>query len=97
MKPFVLSKDALADLKAIAIQTELRWGKLQRNKYLERFDEIFNLLSESPQIGEAYDSLRLGYRKFPHASHMVFYRQIFTTHIEIIRILHQSMNTPSKI
>ena len=97
MKLFVLSKNAIADLKAIAIHTELRWGKLQRNEYLKRFDEIFNLLSESPQIGEACDSVRLGYRKFPHASHIVFYQQTHSAHIEIIRILHQSMDAPSKV
>lgn len=94
---FVLSKQALSDLKAIAIHTERRWGRQQRNDYLKRYDDVFNLLSSSPQIGETCDAIKLGYRKFPHASHIVFYRQTNVAHIEIIRILHQSMDVASTI
>ncbi|HAS8147395.1 type II toxin-antitoxin system RelE/ParE family toxin, partial [Vibrio vulnificus] len=32
------------------------------------------------------------YRKFPQGSHVIFYRQIGSQNIEIIRILHKSMD-----
>ncbi|HAS6074035.1 type II toxin-antitoxin system RelE/ParE family toxin, partial [Vibrio vulnificus] len=45
-----------------------------------------------PDIGKACDEIRDGYRKFPQGSHVIFYRQIGSQNIEIIRILHKSMD-----
>ncbi|OOQ68213.1 plasmid stabilization protein ParE [Vibrio parahaemolyticus] len=52
----------------------------------------FWLLAENPDIGKACDEVRDGYRKFPQGSHVIFYRQIGSQSIEIIRILHKSMD-----
>ena len=96
MKSFALTRKAKADLYAIAIFTEEHWGKEQRNLYLKQFDEVFHLLAASPLTGKDCDYIKSGYRKFPQGSHIVFYRQGQNSVIEIIRILHKSMDVESK-
>ena len=72
--------------------TSRRRGRKQRNIYLKQFDDIFWLLAENPEIDKDCDEIRDSYRKFPQGSHVIFYRQIGSQNIEIIRILHKSMD-----
>lgn len=92
MKPFTLTVAAKTDLREIALFTQRRWGKEQRNAYLKQFDDSFWLLGEKPDIGRACDEIRAGYRKFPQGSHVIFYQQTGNLQIRIIRILHKSMD-----
>lgn len=92
MKPFTLTISAKNDLKDVAIFTARRWGKEQRNFYIKQFDDSFWLLAENPDIGKGCNEIRNGYRKFPQGSHVIFYKQIGSQQIQIIRILHKSMD-----
>ncbi|MUK48266.1 type II toxin-antitoxin system RelE/ParE family toxin [Aliivibrio fischeri] len=92
MKPFTLTIAAKNDLKDVATFTARRWGKEQRNIYLKQFDDSFWLLAENPDIGKGCDEIRNGYRKFPQGSHVIFYKQTGSQQIQIIRILHKSMD-----
>ena len=93
MKSFQLTGKAKADdLKDIALFTTRRWGKERRSIYLKQFDDLFWLLAENPDIGKTCDEIREGYRKFPQGSHVIFYRQLGSQQIRIIRILHKSMD-----
>jgi len=95
MKPFQLTNKAKSDLKDIALFTSRRWGVEQRNIYLKQFDDSFWLLAESPDIGKTCDEIRDGYKKFPQGSHLIFYKQIGSQNIQVIRILHKSMDVTS--
>ena len=95
MKPFQLTVKAKEDLRDIAVFTTRRWGKEQRNIYLKQFDESFWLLAESPDIGKPCDEIRIGYRKFPQGSHVIFYQQVGNQQILVVRILHKSMDVYS--
>jgi toxin ParE1/3/4 len=92
MGTFALTNKAKADLKSIAIYTQRKWGKSQRGIYLKQFDDAFHLLVETPDVDAICDFIKLGYRKFPNISHVIFYRVINNTEIEIIRILHKRMD-----
>lgn len=92
MKLFNLTVAAKTDLRDIALFTERRWGKEQRNIYLKQFDDLFWLLAENPDIGKTCNEIRNGYRKFPQGSHVIFYQQLGSHQIKIIRILHKSMD-----
>lgn len=92
MKPFKITVSAKADLKDIALFTQRKWGKEQRNLYLKQFDESFWMLSENPVLGRRCDEIRDGYRKFPQGSHVIFYQQTGSQEILIIRILHKNMD-----
>lgn len=92
MTPFALSRRALEDLRTLARYTDIHWGRAQRNLYLEQMDEAFNLLARNPQAGKACDEIRVGYRKLPQGSHVIFYRAGSDGVIEIVRILHRGMD-----
>jgi toxin ParE1/3/4 len=97
MKLFALTNAAKADLLAIARYTERTWGVAQRNSYLKQFDDLFHALGRHPLTGLTCDELRENYRKFPHGSHMVYYRNSQESVILIVRILHKSMDAEAKI
>ncbi len=92
MKPFKLTVLAKSDLKDIALFTQRKWGREQRNVYLKQFDDSFWMLSENPDIGKSCDEIRDGYRKFLQGSHVIFYKQTGSQEILITRILHKSMD-----
>ena len=92
MTPFKLSAKAKSDLKIIAKFTHEKWGRDQRNIYIKQFDDLFHILADSPEIGKSCDFIRNGYLKFPQGSHVVFYKAGTSSKIEIIRILHKSMD-----
>lgn len=95
MTTFALTSKAKADLRAIAVFTEEHWGKDQRNLYIKQFDEAFYLLARTPQAGKACDYIGSGYRKFPQGSHIIFYKNGLASTVEIVRILHKSMDVES--
>ncbi|WP_283788817.1 type II toxin-antitoxin system RelE/ParE family toxin [Bermanella sp. WJH001] len=92
MGQFTLTNKAKADLKSIAIYTQRKWGKSQRALYLKQFDDAFHLLADSPDAGVNCDFIKQGYRKFPNTSHVIFYRIVNDSQIEIVRILHKRMD-----
>jgi toxin ParE1/3/4 len=89
MKPFNLTVAAKTDLRDIALFTQRLWGKEQRNIFLKQFDDSFWLLAENPDIGKTCEEIRIGYRKFPQGSHVIFYQQTGSQQINIIRILYK--------
>jgi toxin ParE1/3/4 len=92
MKAFQLTTKAKSDLRQIAIFTERRWGREQRNIYLKQLDDAFHLLADTPLAGKECDYIKKGYRKFPQGSHVIFYKAGSISKIEIIRILHKHMD-----
>jgi len=89
---FKLSTKAKSDLHNIAQYTEAQWDKAQRNHYLKQLDGTFHLLAKHPAIGKDCGEIRAGYRKFPQGNHVIFYKQSSNNTIQIIRILHKSMD-----
>jgi toxin ParE1/3/4 len=97
MKLIALTNKAKADLHSIAIFTQERWGVKQRNLYIKQLDDAFHMLARSPELGKSCDDIMPGYRKFPQGSHIVFYKDGSTNKIEVIRILHKSMDVETQI
>ncbi|MCL2338982.1 MAG: type II toxin-antitoxin system RelE/ParE family toxin [Proteobacteria bacterium] len=93
---FKLTNAAYADLKNIALYTTETWGTAQRNVYLQMMDATFRELAISPKIGTNIDDVRKGYFKYPAGKHLIFYR-VIAGGIEIVRILHHSMDVDSQI
>jgi toxin ParE1/3/4 len=96
MTAFQLSKEAKNDLRSIAIFTENRWGKVQRNLYVKQLDDAFLMLAQNPNLGISCDYIRDSYRKFPQGSHIIFYKCDANSTILIVRILHKSMDYDSQ-
>ncbi|WP_299979100.1 type II toxin-antitoxin system RelE/ParE family toxin [uncultured Pseudoteredinibacter sp.] len=92
MAAFSLSHKAKADLKSILSYTQKKWGREQRLIYAKQFDLSFHRLAETPEAGHNCDHIKTGYRKFPCASHIIFYRYIPQAGIQIVRVLHKRMD-----
>ena len=97
MELFQLSREAKNDLRPIAIFTENRWGRTQRNLYTKQLDEAFLMLAQSSDLGISCDYIRKGYKKFPQGSHIIFYKQSNSANILVVRILHKSMDYDSQL
>jgi len=96
MLSFRLTKKAIKDIKDIGRYTQENWGREQRNLYLSRLDDCFQLIAREPQIGKACDYIRPGYQKYHVGRHLIFYRQS-SAYVEIIRILHDRMDVESHL
>ena len=84
MKSFRLSRKAINDFKKIGRYTEKKWGRTQRNLYLSKLDTGFSTIVSEPLIGKNCDYISVGYRQS-------------SSHIEIIRILHDSMDVDNTL
>ena len=90
MVKYVLSpaaQESLLNIKAYSIKT---FGKKRTTSYLKALRDRMRKLSESPLTGIARDEINKGYYSYFEGSHTVYYR-IAKTHIDIIDILHQSV------
>lgn len=63
----------------------------QKNKYLRLLDAKFKQLSEHPHLGARRDWIREGYRSARQGRHLIIYREV-ADGIEIVRVLHESMD-----
>ncbi|NET62276.1 MAG: type II toxin-antitoxin system RelE/ParE family toxin [Symploca sp. SIO2E6] len=62
-----------------------------------KIDDAFHQLSDNPAQGRNCDHIREGYRKYGIGKHYIFYRTIAPAQIEIVRILHGSMNIEERL
>lgn len=97
MRPFDLTRLAKADLMSIARFTETRWGRKQRNAYLEEIDRVFRSLAENPLIDRTCEEILADYRKHLHGSHVIYYTLLNESALLVVRILHGSMGAESNL
>ena len=61
------------------------------HSYLDQLNLAINRLIDNPKLGKNCDHIRKGYRRLSTLRHEIYY--YLTTHsIEIVRVLHRSMN-----
>jgi toxin ParE1/3/4 len=95
---FTIRKEAEKDLENIWLYTFENWSIEQADKYLNLiFDEI-DYLCLKPNSGLDYGNLRKGYWRSKVNSHFIFYKiNEKQNEIEIIRILHEMMDTENHL
>ena len=86
-----LSPAAEADIDAIWDYSEERWGRPQANRYVRDLDATCTGIAKGRVSSLSAEDIRSGYRKAVCGSHMIYFRQD-EDGIEIVRILHQSMD-----
>ncbi len=91
MTGYVLRPRARRDIEQIWDNTAKSWGTAQAEVYVRQIQGSLETIACEPRIGRTCDEVRVGYRKFPSGSHIVFYR-ISADTIDVVRILHQSMD-----
>ncbi len=58
-------------------------------KLLDLFEEKFQMIAQSPEMGRKREELALALRSFPAGRYVIFYR-CGQNRIEVIRVLHGS-------
>ncbi len=94
--PYVISKEAIADLDDIWFYTVEKWSVPQANHYYDLIVAEINHICKEPDSGRQMDQIRKGYRVSKVKSHLVFYRIVDDT-VEVIRILHQRMDIENRL
>ena len=87
-----ISSEALSDLEAIWIYTRDKWSKEQTDRYYSLLIDEIEFLQSNSAIGKSAESIRPGYRVSFVKSHIIFYKISEDQKLEIIRIVHQSVN-----
>jgi toxin ParE1/3/4 len=95
---YKISVKAAADLEKIWLYSFENWSLERADRYINLiFDEIEYLVT-NPKTGKDFSHIRDHYRCSKVKSHLIFYRQTSNSaDIEIIRILHQSMDIENRL
>lgn len=97
MANYILSTKALEDLSNIWNYTFDTWSEKQADKYYTILIETCQDLATAKATGKPYpevDEKILGYRI---GQHIIFYLPLIKGKIEIVRILHSSMDLKNRI
>lgn len=90
MMGYVLSLTAPADLESIWDYTVTHWGEAQAEHYTWDIQAACEALNNDTLISRSVDDIRADYGKVAVGSHVMFCR-MQSDMVEIVRILHQSM------
>lgn len=82
---------AQRDLEEIWDYTAARWSVSQAEKYLITVLNACAAIASQPRLGAPIDFVKPGYRRRYVGAHVVFYKAT-SFGVDIIRILHQSMD-----
>ena len=91
MMDYVLSPRAQADIDQIWEYSADRWDIDQANRYIAQIRRAIEVIASDPRRGRSCDEIREGYRRFSAGSHVLFFR-IVEGQIDVVRVLHQSMD-----
>ncbi len=94
MAKYILSPEAQNSLSNIKVYSNKNFGSQRTKTYLQNIRNRMQALAENPSRGIIRDDLKVGYHSDFMGSHTIYYR-VQPTHIDIIDVLHQSME-PSK-
>jgi len=93
---YKLTKEAEKDIATILQNSVSLFGKEQTGVYSKSLSKCIELLSLNPEMGKNTDDIKAGYLKFPHGSHVIFYK-IESDCILIVRILHKHMDAERNV
>lgn len=97
MAEYRLTNKAVEDLNEIWEYTYNYWSEEQADKYYNMLLNFCQAITENPDSGKSYDSIKVGLLGMKAHRHIIFYRQINNKFVEVIRILHERMDLKSRI
>lgn len=97
MAKYFLSNKAVQDLSDIWNYTYDEWSETQADKYYQELINSCKIIADNPSIGRKYSEIDLGILGYLINKHIIFYRLLKANEIEVIRILHSSMDLKNRI
>jgi len=90
----IFSSDAIQDLINIANYTLDNWGLAQALKYNKKLENAYQKIRQNPThtLTKARPDIRQNVRTLNVGKHVIIYHLKNAATVEIVRILHQSMD-----
>jgi len=92
----VLTNLAKEDLIGIWLYGEMNWGAVSADQYLDSLDEFLQTLINSPARFALRRDFKPPVKIATFKSHLVIFLES-NRHIQVIRVLHQSMDVPQHL
>jgi toxin ParE1/3/4 len=92
MANVILRQEAINDLNNIWEYTFEKWSETQADKYYEMLKLSCLEIGNNPKIVRQYDEINEDLLGLHSGRHIIFYQSIDKYEVEIIRILHESMD-----
>lgn len=98
MADLSFSNKAVEDLTDIWNYTVETWSETQADKYYTLLVDTCRQIADSPHpLGKEYTQIMAGLFGYRTGKHIVFYRTVSESAVEIVRILHERMDLKSRI
>jgi toxin ParE1/3/4 len=97
MAEFKLTHKAIEDLSKIWVYTCEVWSERQADMYYESLISSCQEIAENPDLGKNYDGIANNLLGLKSNRHIIFYRIMNESLIEITRILHERMDLENRI
>lgn len=96
MAAFHFTRKAILDLEQIWEYTFEKWSEKQADFYYNLIIEDCSWLAKNPKKGKSYFEIQSDLFGKKSTRHIIFYRVIDESTIEITRILHEQMDLKNK-
>lgn len=97
MAKYILTNKAVEDLADIWDYTFEEWSEKQADTYYDMLIANCKSIAENPSLGKNYNGVTENLFGFRTNRHIIFYRQIAESEIEVTRILHERMDLENRI
>ena len=94
---YKISDQANEDIEKIWLYTFENWSQAQADRYYNLIMDEIEYIASHFESGKSVDYIKEGYRASRVKSHIIFYKKSEDKIVEIIRILHQSMDIENRI
>ena len=92
MAKFYFTNKAVEDLSEIWNYTVETWSESQAEIYYSLLIDSCQELANKPNQGKSYEVVEKNILGFKTGQHVIFYRMVTETEIEVVRILHGMMD-----
>jgi toxin ParE1/3/4 len=97
MAEFKLTNKAVEDLSKIWDYTFEVWSENQADKYYEMLISSCQEIADNALLGKNYDGITQNLFGMRTNRHIIFYRMLNESYVEITRILHERMDLKKRI
>lgn len=92
MSEYIINEKALNDINKIWIYTAENWSIEQADRYYDLiFDEI-EYIVDNFEMARDFGKIRKKYWCSKVKSHLVFFKKTKSNEVEVVRVLHESMD-----
>jgi toxin ParE1/3/4 len=97
MASYIITKKAVEDLTKIWDYTCEIWSENQANKYYYKLLEDCQMLAKNHNFGRNYNEISIEIFGYKSGQHLLFFRKLNESEIEITRIFHSKLDLKNRI